>query len=144
VISYKVDKWLKKPSGFNGDNIDPNWATGSISDNRINLIFLNCDIQFVQGEGGPSILFLYGDNGWDGEGNPVTGYSITGEAAGIFHLNGAGIVVHAGLGHYMGWKLDALENEITRAISVPGTPDPAFRFPTQVPPTPLSTQLPTP
>ncbi len=144
VISYKVDKWLKKPPGFTGDNIDPNWATESISDSRINLLFLNCDISIVQAEGGSSILFLYSDNGWDGEGNPVTGYSITGEAAGIFHLNGAGTVVHAGLGHYMGWKLDALENEITKAISVPGPPDPAYRFPTQVPPTPLSTQMPTP
>ena len=41
----------------------------------------------------------------------------------VFSVARDGTVVDAGIGHYMGWKLDELENEIQKALSTPSTPD---------------------
>jgi hypothetical protein len=48
---------------------------------------------------------------------------VTGGNNGIFSISKDGIVMDAGLGHYMGWRVEDLEAEIQRALNVPGTPD---------------------
>ena len=112
-VYFTLDRWLKKSPAF--------------PDDRIAFSFSKCETIPRYSDADRYILFVHKEAFVHPSNGPMHWTWLTGDYDGIFSISKDGIVMDAGIGHYMGWKVADLEAEIQRALRTPGTPDANLR-----------------
>jgi hypothetical protein len=117
--NLEVLKWLKKPASFSGTSID--------------MRFGRCSDVFMGGFGQHYIIFINRITDQYSDGLTLvnrTDISLVGGNQGFYQLSDDNrYITSAGLRYYYGWGVQSFEDEIQKALLIPGTPDPKLRPP---------------